>query len=66
MSSLTRPCPRMPTRPLVANGIATTSAAPTTATIAPIRKLPAGAVVRPKTMKQPTSATPTTTAAVTA
>ena len=48
----------MPTRPLVANGIAATSAAPTTATIAPIRTLPAGARVRPKTMKQPTSATP--------
>jgi hypothetical protein len=56
----------MPTRPLVANGMATTSAAPITATIAPIRTVPAGARVLPKTMKQPIRAMPTTTAAVTA
>ena len=66
MSSLTRPCPRIPTRPLVANGMATTSAAPITATIAPIRTAPAGTRVRPKTTKQPISATPVTAAAVTA
>jgi hypothetical protein len=44
--------------------MATTSAAPITATIAPMRTVPAGARVRPKTTKQPTSATPVTTAAV--
>ena len=66
MSSFTRPWPRIPTRPLVANGIATTSAAPITATIAPIRTVPAGRRVRAKTTKQPIRATPVTAAAVTA
>jgi hypothetical protein len=66
MSSLTRPCPRIPIRPLVAKGIAATSAAPSKATIAPARTLPACSPPRPKITKQPTRATPVTTAAVTA
>jgi hypothetical protein len=48
------------------NGIAATSAAPSRATTAPIRTLPAGDPVRPKTKKHPTSTIPTTIAAVTA
>jgi hypothetical protein len=56
----------MPTRPLVANGIAATSAAPTTTRIAPTRTDPAGARVRPKTRKHAASAIPTAIAAVTA
>ena len=56
----------MPIRPLVANGIAATSAAPTTTTTAPMRTVPAGTRARPKTTKHPISARPTATAAVTA
>ena len=66
MSSLTRPWPRIPTLPLAANGIAATRAAPNTATTAAIRTVPVGARERPKAIRQPTSATPTATAAVTA
>ena len=67
MSSLTSPWPRIPTRPLVANGMATTRTAPTTATIAPIRTAPAGARVRPEDREAARSATtPATAAAVTA
>ena len=65
MSSLIRPWPRMPTRPLVANGIATTSATPTTATIAPTRTVPSGARLRSRTRRAATSASPVAIAAVT-
>ncbi len=65
MSSLIRPWPRIPTRPLVANGIATTSATPTTATIAPTRTVPSGARLRARTGGAATSASPVAIAAVT-
>ena len=60
MSSLISPWPRIPTRPLVAKGIATTSAAPSTASSAPARTTPepalaarAGSTARGRDQRSP-------------